>query len=68
MRIPIDSLSPDTLRRVIEECVSRDGTELTDAETKIEQVLAQLKAGRAELHFDEETETTTIITRDTPRG
>ncbi|MFP4144157.1 MAG: YheU family protein [Phycisphaeraceae bacterium] len=63
MLIPPDSLSSETLRRVVEEYVTRDGTELTDAGRKVEQVIRQLQAGRAELHFDEEDETTTIVFR-----
>ena len=61
MRIPIDSLQPDTLRRVIEEYVTRDGTDMAEADQKRRQVLRALQLGRAELHFDDETGTTTII-------
>ena len=64
MRIPIDRLSPDTLRNVVSEYVTRDGTELSDVEMKIDQVIKQLRAGRAELHLDEESETTTILPVD----
>ena len=66
MRIPIDQLNPDTLREVVAEFVTRDGTDLTDAKTKIDQVLRALRAGRAELHYDEEEETTTIIATPKP--
>lgn len=64
--IPIDSLSADTLRAVVEEYVTRDGTDLADAGAKVDQVLRQLRAGRAELHYDDESETTTIVAKDRP--
>lgn len=61
MIIPPDALKPDTLRALIEEFVTRDGTELSDADAKIEQVLRALRAGRAEIHFDEEAGGATIV-------
>ncbi|MEX0744267.1 MAG: YheU family protein [Phycisphaeraceae bacterium] len=64
MQIPIDSLNPETLRRVVADYVTRDGTDLVDTDVKVEQVLRQLRLGHAELHFDEDTATTTIVRRD----
>lgn len=64
MLIPPSQLTSDTLRAVVEEFVSRDGTELTDIDIKIQQVLRQLEVGRAELHYDDRTQTTTIIFKD----
>ena len=61
MIIPPGSLKPDTLRALIEEYVTRDGTELSDADAKVEQVLRALRTGRAEVHYDEDTGTTTIV-------
>ena len=61
MIIPPSQLAPDTLRAIVEEFVSRDGTELTDVDIKVQQVLRQLEAGRAELHYDEQSQTTTIV-------
>lgn len=61
MKIPISTLALDTLRNVVAEYVTRDGTELTDADTKIDQVIRRLRDGYAELHYDEETGTTTIV-------
>lgn len=63
MLIPIDQLDAETLRRVVEEFVTRDGTETADAAPMVEQVLRQLTTGKAELHYDEEEETTTIIAK-----
>lgn len=61
MKIPPDALNPDTLRALIDEYVTRDGTELSDADRKVEQVLGAIQAGRAEIHYDEDTGSTTII-------
>jgi hypothetical protein len=64
MLIPFSQLAPDTLRAVVEEFVTRDGTELTDTDVKVQQVLRQLEAGRAELHYDEQAQTTSIVFKD----
>jgi uncharacterized protein YheU (UPF0270 family) len=60
-----DQLSPDTLRGLVEEFVTRDGTDYgaveRGAEEKIAQVLAQLAAGAARIVFDPETETANIV-------
>jgi uncharacterized protein YheU (UPF0270 family) len=70
MQIPIQSLSPDTLRRVIEEFVTREGTDYgvssADLSSKVEQVLLQLRRGHAILVFDSESETCHIVTKDSP--
>lgn len=57
-------LAPDTLRAVVEEFVTRDGTELTDTNIKVQQILRQLDGGQAELHYDEQTQTTTIVVKE----
>ena len=61
-----DQLSPEALRGLVEEFVTRDGTDYgaveQSVEAKIEQVLAQLRSGEAKLVFDPETETTNIVT------
>ena len=49
VRIPADQLSPAVLRAVIEEFVTRDGTETTEAGKSIEQVEALLASGEVEL-------------------
>ena len=41
--------------------VSRDGTDHSSVERRIEVVLRQLDAGRVELHFDGTTETCNIL-------
>ena len=64
MRIPHTQLSSATLRAIVEEFVTRDGTDHSLVERRIEKVLLQLNAGRAELHFDGETQTCNILPVD----
>ena len=63
--IPLDRIDPDTLRKLIEEFVTREWSELADSEftldEKIEQVLQQLKDKRAKIVFDCTSETWNII-------
>ena len=61
MHIPHTQLSPAALRTVAEEFVTRDGTDHSSVETRVESVLRQLAAGRVELHFDDETKTCNIL-------
>ena len=66
--VPHDRITPDTLMKMVEEFVTRDWSELTDAgrtlDEKIEQVIQQLKDGRAKVVFDLTTETCNIISVD----
>ena len=61
IRIPVDQLEPETLRSVIEEFVTRDGTDLVDAPLKIEQVQRLLRRGEVELWFDRESGSCNIL-------
>ena len=61
MRIPPELLSPKALRAVVEEFVTRDGTDDSSVERRIETVMRQLDAGIVELHFDDETKTCNIV-------
>jgi len=61
MQIPHDQLDPSTLRAVIVEFVTRDGTDSTSVENRIEAVLKQLENKTAELHYDDETKTCNIV-------
>jgi uncharacterized protein YheU (UPF0270 family) len=61
VRISHTLLSSAALRAVIEEFVSRDGTDHSSIERRIETVLSQLDAGIVELHFDDETESCNIL-------
>jgi uncharacterized protein YheU (UPF0270 family) len=61
MRIPHTQLSPTALRAIVEEFVTRDGTDHSSVERRIEAVLRHLDAGLVEVHFDDETETCNIL-------
>jgi uncharacterized protein YheU (UPF0270 family) len=60
-----DALSPEALRGLLEEFVTRDGTDYgaveRGLEEKIAQVMAQLRAGEARIVFDPATETANIV-------
>lgn len=66
--IPHDQLSPEALQGVIENFVTRDGTDYGEIEvsleTKIAQVLNQLKSRKAAIVFDPDSETCTILGKD----
>ncbi len=65
VEIPLDRINPDTLRNMIAEFVTREWSELADADhtldEKIEQVLQQLKDKRAKIVFDGTSETWNIV-------
>lgn len=69
-KIPIDRLTPEALQGVIEEFISREGTDYgaveASMETKIRQVRSKLESGMAVLLFDDETETTQILLAGDP--
>ena len=62
MRIPHRVLASATLRAVVQEFVTRDGTDYSSVDHRIETVLEQLDSGRVELHFNDQTETCNIVT------
>ncbi len=66
--IPVNKLSAGALKGVIEEFISRSGTDYgaieASLETSIRQVKAKLKDKSAVLVFDDETETTNIFLAD----
>jgi uncharacterized protein YheU (UPF0270 family) len=70
LKIPYDQLNSETLNGVIEEFVTRDGTDYGEIEvsldTKISQVLGQLKSGKVVIVFDQRTETCNILKSDDP--
>ncbi len=61
MRIPPALLSPAALRAVVAEFVTRDGTDHSSVEARIEKVLRQLQEGVVNLHFDDTTGTCNIL-------
>lgn len=68
MEIPYQQLSEEALRNLITEFVSRvDESYEHSLESKIEQVMVQLKKGTVVITFDVEDETCFIQTRDSLR-
>ena len=61
MLIPHTDLSPKALEAVVQEFVTRDGTDHSSVEPRIQSVLRQLDEGLVELHFDEQTKTCNIV-------
>lgn len=70
VKIPYDQLSPDALDGVVEEFVTRDGTDYGECEvsleTKINQVMDQLRNGDVVIIFDVESETCNIFRANDP--
>lgn len=64
LRIPHDELPDDTLDALIEEFVTRDGTNPAEAYHSIEQVKHLLDTGHVVITFDEESETCTILRKE----
>lgn len=68
--IPVDKLSSEALKGVIDEFISRGGTDYgaveASHEAKFRQVKQKLKSGLAVLIYDDETETTNIFMKDDP--
>ncbi|MGB1173241.1 MAG: YheU family protein [Marinobacterium sp.] len=65
MIVPANMLSDDALRGMIEEFVTRDGTDYGEQEVslkeRVEEVRGQILTGKALIMFDSKTETTTVI-------
>jgi uncharacterized protein YheU (UPF0270 family) len=68
VEVPYDQLAPETLRKVIEDLVTRDGTDYGDVEKTLEQkanaLLKLLERGEAKLVVDLATESIGLMTRD----
>lgn len=68
--IPVNKLSAKALKGVIEEFITRGGTDYGAIEasmkTKFKQVKYKLKNGLAVLVYDDKTETTNIFLADDP--
>lgn len=69
-RIPVKKLSQRALRGVIEEFISRDGTDYGEIEVSpammFKTVKSKLEDGSAVLIFDDDTKTTNILLADDP--
>lgn len=68
MRIPHRALDPDTLRALLEEMVTRDGTDYGNREWSLEEKVAQalhnLEAGHCVLDFDSDSRTCVLLEAD----
>jgi hypothetical protein len=67
VEVPWDRLEPDTLRRVIEEFITREGTDYgyeASLDMKVAQVRRQLEKGSAVIVFDPARETVSIAARE----
>lgn len=67
--VPPEQLSDDALQGVIEEFITREGTDYGAVEwslaDKVRQLRAQLRGGTAQIVFNPITESCTIMTRET---
>jgi uncharacterized protein YheU (UPF0270 family) len=63
--VPYDRISPDTLKIIIEEYVTREWSSLTDfgytIDDRVEQVVVYLKMGRLKIVFNISAETLNIV-------
>lgn len=65
VEVPYKQIDPDTLRRMIQEFVTRDGSDWAESgctlEDKVKQVLRQLKNKQVKVVFDLKTQTANLI-------
>ena len=65
VEVPYTSLLADTLRAVIEEFITRAGTDYGERERTLEEkiadVMRQLRRGEAKVVFDPRTDTVNIV-------
>ena len=65
IEVPYSQLNPDTLRRMIQEFVTRDGSNWDGAgctlEDKVEQVLQQLRNKQVKVVFDFASQTANLV-------
>jgi len=68
LEVPYDQIPADALRAMIEEFVTRDGTDYGEEEVSLEEKVAQmmslLQQDKAVIWFDEITETLSIFHRE----
>jgi uncharacterized protein YheU (UPF0270 family) len=68
MIIPHRQLTPEALQGIIEDFVTRDGTDYGEVETllqmKIDQVKRQLDKGKYFILYDAELQTTVLVSKD----
>lgn len=68
MQIPWQDIPPDTLQALLEEFVTRDGTDYGEQEVPVASKVAEMRqllaSGEAMIWFDDSTETISIFHRD----
>ncbi|MYM61980.1 YheU family protein [Pseudomaricurvus sp. HS19] len=71
MEIPWQRLSPEALRGLMEEFITREGTDYGESEVELEekvlQVERQIRAGEVVIVFDAVLETCSLLTRQAAR-
>jgi uncharacterized protein YheU (UPF0270 family) len=71
IKVPHSALNPATLESLVEEFITREGTDYGQREYTLEEkkatVMRQIVAGDVEILFDPESESTTLARRE-PRG
>lgn len=69
--VPWTSLSEAALRGLVEEFVTRDGTDYgrseKSLEDKVTDVMRQLRRGEVKIVFDPESETANVVPAEPPR-
>ena len=67
VEVPYLDINPETLRNMIEEFVSRDGSDWGEAggsmEDKIKQVLRQFESGKIKVVFDLTSHSANIVSK-----
>ena len=67
VEVPYLDINPETLRNMIEEFVSRDGSDWGEAggsmEDKIKQVLRQFESGKIKVVFDLTSQSANIVSK-----
>jgi uncharacterized protein YheU (UPF0270 family) len=68
IRVPHTALSPAALQGLIEEFITREGTDYGEREHSLEEkrasVQRQLERGEAVILFDPQSESTTLVRRE----
>ncbi|MBW2735452.1 MAG: YheU family protein [Deltaproteobacteria bacterium] len=68
VQIPLEALSPEALDNLIEEFVTRDGTDYGATERSLDDkkraVVRQLHRGEVLIVFDPETQTSNLLTKE----
>lgn len=71
MIVPYDQISPEALQGLIEEYITRDGTDYGEQEfslaQKVKQVQQQIVKGDVVVVFDAATESVSLLTRHDAR-